>query len=252
MLEKLVQLERRSAWRQVRELLGKDYPQPRTRDAEAFYWAGATLSFIGKSEGSQDAQAQAIGLLIEAYGLFTDEVRRAECLSKISLCHCRRGKYGEAKDIIKQALELSESFVAQRALFHVNYSIALSGQRQFNAAAEASDEAISLARELSDSYLSGLALMESATVHTFLKLYDIAIALNLRAAKEFSSIPNPYLQSMALNNLADVYLRDGKSEQAKSHLAAAWKLACQLNNGSLLKLVGGTMSECLESVGEAT
>lgn len=245
----LKNLERRGRFREMALALDGDYPVPRTKDAEILYWTGVTMGRLGKADGLRGAQALARHLLAEARDLFSEEVRRAECDSRIGMCGWRDGQYRQAEVSIRKALSgISESDIEQQAIFNTNLSIVLCDQERYDGALVASANALSYAAKTDVPYIAGLALMENGRAHRLVGNKAKAHSFYEQAMAAFESAENNYMFCLVLNNLADLSTQDNELNKSADFLRAARSLARELNDVALFALISETQEELISAM----
>lgn len=245
-------LERQGKFKAMREALEQHYPMPQNKDADTFYCAGITLGRLGKAEGLQGAQTLARHLLSKACDLYNIQERRADCLSRIGICLWRDREFIKAESYVRNSLSLIRNTASEQWIVsNINLSIVLCEQGRFTEASEACAVATDATKHTDDFYLKGLIRMESGTVARYTESYPVAISLNAAAARMFQLVPNPYMLSIANNNLADLFRITGDLPKAIQHIGDAHKLASELNDAGLLNLICGTYGELCAALTEA-
>lgn len=227
--------------------------------AEVLLQAGRLTSALGGARRIEGAQEAAKNLISEGAGAFErlgDARKVAEARADLGVCYWREGAYEEARVVLRAALEgLAPRDAEQRALALIRLAIVEVSAGCHRPAVEALEEAAPHVEACGSEVLKGNFHSERA--NAFLSLADAGDAGMLdRALVEFAAASyhleqaghTRYLANNE-NNLALLFNRVGRNEEARRHLARARKLHAALKDAVIVAQCDETLARVLVAEG---
>lgn len=227
-------------WRGPSERPATDRLGARTA-AELLIHAGRLTSALGGARHIAGAQEAAKNLLSEGAGLFErlgDVKKVAEARTDLGLCYWREGAYEEARVVLRTALEgLSNEDYEQKGLALIRLSIVEMSAERYGAAAGLLEEAAPLVEASGSDYLKGCFHSERALAFRALadagddaELFDSALVEYAAASYHLEQAGHTRYHANNENNLAFLFNRIGRHEEAHAHLARARTLLVSLKD----------------------
>ncbi|HEX7314794.1 MAG TPA: tetratricopeptide repeat protein [Pyrinomonadaceae bacterium] len=227
--------------------------------AEVLLQAGRLTSALGGARRIEGAQEAAKNLISEGVGLFErlgDSKKVAESRADLGVCYWREGAYEEARVVLRAALEgLAREDAERRALALIRLAIVEVSAGCFRAAAEVLEEAAPQVEACGSEVIKGNFHSERA--NAFLCLADEGDAGMLdRALVEYAAASYHLEQSGHTrylanneNNLAVLFNRIGRNEEARAHLARARRLHASLKDAVIVAQCDETLARVLVAEG---
>lgn len=245
-------------WRGVRERPAVEGLGARAA-AELLIQAGRLTSALGGARRIEGAQEAAKNLISEGAGIFErlgDSRRVAEARIDLGLCYWREGASEEARVVLRTALEgLAREDAEQRACALIRLAIVETSAGYPRAAVELLAEAATYIEAGGCDRLKGAFHSERA--NAFLVLADAGDAEMLdRALVEYTAASYHHEQAGHIryfanteNNLAVLFNRMGRRDEARKHLARARALHASLKNTTVLAQCDETLARVLVAEG---
>lgn len=221
--------------------------------------AGRLTSALGGARRIEGAQEAAKNLLSEGAGIFErlgDRRKVAEAHTDLGVCYWREGAFEEARVVLRAALEgLAREDAEQRALALIRLAIVEMSAGCLRSAVELLAEAAPHVEAGGGDVLKGNFHSERA--NAFLSLADAGDAGMLdRALVEYAAASyhleqaghTRYLANNE-NNLAVLFDRIGRREEAREHLARARSLHASLKDAVIVAQCDETLARVLVAEG---
>ena len=208
--------------------------------AELLVQAGRLTSALGGARRIEGAQEAAKNLLSEAAGIFErlgDARGVAAARADLGLCYWREGAFEEARVVLRAALAaLSEEDAEQKAVALIRLSIVEGASKRYEAALALLDEAAPLVEASGNDGLRGCFHSERAVAFRALgnagdaEMLDRAFVEYAAASYYYEQVGHTRYLAHTENNVAGLFGRVGRYEEAHEHLARARALYASLND----------------------
>lgn len=208
--------------------------------AEILLQAGRLTSALGGMRRIDGVQEAAKNLISEGAGLFErlgDARKVAEAHADLGLCYWREGAFEEARVVLRSALAaFPQEDAEQKAVALIRLSIVESSAKHYEAALAPLDEAAPFVEASDDDALRGCFHNQRAIAYRALAdvgdagMLDRAFVEYAAASYYYEQIGHTRYQATTENNLAGLFGRVGRYEEAHEHLARARALFVTLND----------------------
>jgi tetratricopeptide (TPR) repeat protein len=220
--------------------------------AEVLVQAGRLTSALGGARRIEGAQEAAKNLISEGAGIFerlADVRKVAEARIDLGVCYWREGAFEEARVVLRTALEgLARKDAEQRAVALIRLAIVETSAGCQHAAVEVLAEAAPHVEASGSDIIKGNFHSERA--NAFISLADAGDGGMLdRALVEYAAASyhleqaghTRYLANNE-NNLAYLFNRIGRQEEARAHLARARSLHASLKDAVIVAQCDETLA----------
>lgn len=212
---------------------------------------GAALAQLGDAEGAAAVFREAMALDKE-HGVHD---AASSNLTSLAMLECRKGRYDEAQDLLREALAIVQAAGDERGLMTVkgNTGLVLRKQKDLPSAEAAFRESLNLARSLGDRAAMNNGLGNLANVLAEQGKDEEATRLNEELISDSQILGLRPVEARALSNLANLRTRVGEYEEAEALYMQALGLMeasaqvadvamCYLNVGKLHEETGRSKS----------
>jgi tetratricopeptide (TPR) repeat protein len=228
--------------------------------AEVLVQAGRLTSALGGARRIEGAQESAKNLLSEGAGIFErlgDARKVAEARTDLGVCYWREGAFEEARVVLRAALEgLAPEDAEQRALALTRLAIVeLSGGCN-HAAVEVLAEAAPHVEACGSDIIKGNFHAERANAYVALsdagdaEVLDRALVEHTAASYHLEQAGHTRYLANNENNLALLFNRIGRHEEARQHLARARSLHTSLKDAVIVAQCDETLARVLVAEGQ--
>ncbi|MBV8858919.1 MAG: tetratricopeptide repeat protein [Acidobacteria bacterium] len=227
--------------------------------AEVLLQAGRLTSALGGARRIEGAQEAAKNLLSEGAGLFErlgDARKVAEARTDLGVCYWREGAFEEARVVLRAALEgLAREDAEQRALALTRLAIVELSAGCNRAAVEVLAEAAPHVEASGSDVIQGNFHSERANAFVALadagdaEMLDRALVEHAAASFHLEQAGHTRYLANNENNLAILFNRIGRHEEAREHLARARKLHASLKDAVIVAQCDETLARVLVAEG---
>ncbi|HEX8189556.1 MAG TPA: tetratricopeptide repeat protein [Pyrinomonadaceae bacterium] len=227
--------------------------------AELLVQAGRLTSALGGARRVEGAQEAAKNLISEGAGLFErlgDAGKLAESRTDLGVCYWREGALEEARVVLRAALEgLARGDAEQRALTLIRLAIVELSAGCTRAAVELLAEAAPHVEASASDVIKGNFHAERANAFVALadageaEMLDRALVEHAAASFHLEQADHTRYLANNENNLAILFNRIGRHEEAREHLARARKLHASLNDAVIVAQCDETLARVLVAEG---
>ncbi|HEX8687585.1 MAG TPA: tetratricopeptide repeat protein, partial [Pyrinomonadaceae bacterium] len=245
-------------WRGARERPRVEGLGPRST-AELLVLAGRLTSALGGSRRIEGAQEAAKNLLSEGAGIFErlgDARKVAEARTDLGVCYWREGAFEEARVVLRAALEgLAPDDAEQRAFALIRLAIVEVSAGCQRSAVELLAEAAPHVEASASDVIKGNFHAERANAFVALadagdaEMLDRALVEHAAASFHLEQAGHTRYLANNENNLAILFNRIGRHEEAREHLARARKLHASLNDAVIVAQCDETLARVLVAEG---
>lgn len=221
--------------------------------------AGRLTSALGGARRIEGAQEAAKNLLCEGAGLFErlgDLARVAEARTDLGVCYWREGAFEEARVVLRAALEgLAREDAEQRALALTRLAIVELSAGFNRAAVEVLAEAAPHVEACASDIIKGNFHAERANAFVALadagdtEMLDRALVEHTAASYHLEQAGHTRYLANNENNLAILFNRIGRYEEAREHLARARTLHASLKDAVIAAQCDETLARVLVAEG---
>jgi tetratricopeptide (TPR) repeat protein len=208
--------------------------------AEVLVQAGRLTSALGGARRIEGAQEAAKNLISDGAGVFErlgDAKKVAQAHADLGLCYWREGAFEEARVVLRASLSaLTQEDAEQKAVALIRLSIVEGSSKRYEAAVALLDEAAPLVEASGSDALRGCFHSERAIVFRALanagdaEMLDRAFVEYAAASYYYEQVGHTRYHANTENNLAGLFGRVGRYEEAHEHLARARTLYASLND----------------------
>ena len=245
-------------WRGACERPATEGLDPRAA-GEMLVQAGRLTSALGGARRIEGAQEAAKNLLSEGAGIFErlgDARKVAEARTDLGVCYWREGAFEEARVVLRTALEgLAREETEQRALALTRLAIVELSAGFNRAAVELLAEAAPHVEACASDILKGNFHAERANAFVAMadagdtEMLDRALVEHTAASYHLEQSGHTRYLANNENNLAILFNRIGRYEEARTHLARARKLHASLKDAVIAAQCDETLARVLVAEG---
>lgn len=245
-------------WRGACERPATEALDPRTA-AEVLVQAGRLTSALGGARRIEGAQEAAKNLLSEGADVFErlgDARKAAGARTDLGVCYWREGAFEEARVVLRAALEgLAPDDAEQRALTLTRLAIVELSAGCGRAAVELLAEAAPHVEACASDIIKGNFHAERANAFVALanagdaEMLDRALVEHTAASYHLEQAGHTRYLANNENNLAILFNRIGRHEEARRHLARARTLHASLKDAVIVAQCDETLARVLVAEG---
>ncbi|MFL6335191.1 MAG: tetratricopeptide repeat protein [Pyrinomonadaceae bacterium] len=227
--------------------------------AELLVQAGRLTSALGGARRIEGAQEAAKNLLSEGAGIFEqlgDARKVAETRTDLGVCYWREGAFEEARVVLRAALEgLAREDAEQRALALIRLAIVELSAGCNRAAVEILTEAAPHVEACGSDVIKGTFHSERANAFVALadagdaEMLDRALVEHTAASYHLEQAGHTRYLANNENNLAVLFNRIGRHEEAREHLDRARALLVPLKDAVIVAQCDETLARVLIAEG---
>jgi tetratricopeptide (TPR) repeat protein len=227
--------------------------------AELLVQAGRLTSALGGARRIEGAQESAKNLIGEGAGIFErlgDARKVAASQTDLGVCYWREGAFEEARVVLRAALEgLAREDAEQRALALTRLAIVELSAGCNRAAVEVLAEAAPHVEASGSDIIKGNFHAERANAFVALadagdaEMLDRALVEHTAASFHLEQAGHTRYLANNENNLAILFNRAGRQEEAREHLARARKLHASLKDAVIVAQCDETLARVLVAEG---
>ncbi|MBV9927649.1 MAG: hypothetical protein JOZ96_21705 [Acidobacteria bacterium] len=227
--------------------------------AELLVQAGRLTSALGGARRIEGAQEAAKNLISEGAGLFEqlgDARKVAESRADLGLCYWREGAFEEARVVLRAALEgLAHEEAESRAVALISLAIVELSAGCNRAAVEVLAEAAPHVEASGSEFIKGIFHSERANAFVALadagdaEMLDRALVEHTAASYHLEQAGHTRYLANNENNLAVLFNRIARHEEARRHLARARALLVSLKDAVIVAQCDETLARVLVNEG---
>jgi tetratricopeptide (TPR) repeat protein len=245
-------------WRGTRERPATEGLDSRAA-GEVLLQAGRLTSALGGARRIEGAQESAKNLISEGAGIFErlgDQARVAEARTDLGVCYWREGAFEEARVVLRAALGgLTREDAEQRALALTRLAIVELSAGYNSTAVELLAEAAPHVEACASDVIKGNFHAERANAFVALadagdaEMLDRALVEHTAASFHLEQAGHTRYLANNENNLAILFNRIGRYEEAREHLARARTLHASLKDAVIVAQCDETLARVLVAEG---